>query len=256
MHVLGAGMHDLGDFPGGADISRAQHINDGGQIVGSAGGVAVSEAGFVTFSFSGTITSITDDDVILPAGYVSTAGPLSTFTVTFTYETTTAGTDNGDGFSFGYAIAPIPAGHSFSATAGNFSGSDSILANPTSGFFIVIENNGPAGDVFNISASPTKPAPLSFLDALALELDMRDSTGTVFSTSGALPSTLNVADFTSTKLTIRGDQEQKAFFIEGVLDTAVSVVPEPSSLALLSCGSISLFGFLLRRRHGPIDSTK
>lgn len=189
----------------------------------------------VIYSFSGTITGVTDPSGKL-AGTGITAG-TSSFTGEFSY----------DPGALAYASSADTAsylGVSFQVT---IDGSFDLADSPP---VVTIGNDLSIGDVFFIgSHNAIDTFELPLLDVNEVFIDLIDSVGTLFG-STALPDSLAPADFDFLRFAIRAiDQNNSAggYGIDGTIDTLTRVtVPAPGALGLLLAGLAALATLRMR----------
>jgi hypothetical protein len=195
-------------------------------------GTSAAHAAFITFHFSGQVNSV--DPALSPTFSVG-----QTLAVSYTFDPTTpprAGSD--------HTFAVFDALKSLNFTAGSYSAASlaaqeiQVDANPPSpndDRYAVVSR---ASD--GLTGPPVNGLPLDFF---AFRLDA--PSGSVFTDAEVLPTSLNLSDFTN----------QKTFFIFFGPPTSPSVVsgtitsfqvtgvPEPSGLALLGIGGLTLAGW-------------
>lgn len=200
---------------------------------------APSRADLITFSFAGTVDSV---DPAL-AGTFSTG---QTLTGTYTFQSTTPARA-GSNSTFAVFDALTHLNFALGSYAATSSGAPEIQ----------VDNNPPLPDhdryavLSRASDGLTGPAVAGMnLDSFGFRLD--DSTDTVFSDALILPTSLNLSDFDNRRFFIFFTDGTSPSIVSGTI-TALSSVPEPSSLALAGIGGLSGLGlwWRSRRRTGP-----
>jgi hypothetical protein len=213
-------------------------------LVAFAGGARAEP---ITFVFTGTVSTVDDRFGLLDRSV--TVG--TRFTGSYTFESTTP--DSNPDPTVGDYWHRVP-GYGITVTLGNYT----FRTNPADvEFLLEVVHRAPppasTGDNYLLRSYRNSPlAPGLLVDHISWQLD--DPTGTALS-SDALPLTPpNLADWTSIfGLTITGGDAPPPFgdqdyFIRGHVDSvsAITAVPEPGSLILLSIAALGLVGYVQR----------
>jgi hypothetical protein len=180
----------------------------------------------VTWEFGGEITRVVDNQ-----GFFGGAVDLGTpFFVRYTFESDTPDAEAGDPTRGVYAAVTELSGHIGTLPFG--------IADGPGRIGVRLQSPANASQAYGLSASA------QILGAEAeVYMTLRDTSATAFSTDALPILPLDLGAFDTSVFTL--DPTEKGIVAEG---TVTSLVPEPTTLALLGLGALALIGKTRRRR--------
>lgn len=205
-------------------------------------------AALIQYQFTGSVNRVTDTGGLL-GGTISLGTP---FTGMIAYDTSTPDGQSDPGVGAFTHPAPLgPVGFSFTVAGFTF---HSDPARPMAAFVFDNSASFPAGsDLIQLNQTFVDPASTPDVGIpLNMQFTLVDENANAVP-SDALPTALDLADWTFSEMIAFDTGGGSQFFVGGSLTSlspalSVSVVPEPSTLALFSLGLIAL---IRRRRKRP-----
>ena len=196
---------------------------------------ATAKAELIEYSFSGTLSTASDVGGLLGVTY--SVGDA--FTGSFSYDSNIADGVADPNYFSGNGPSIVSSvslsGHQFT---GNSSGSIDLQGDTNT---FVHLNSWVSNPFIDLAPSPGRLLMVYFL-------------GRNTSFNDTLPTTLNLADFSSTLMQVHGDTGPggPAFNLAGTITTleqTAPIVPEPATITLFATGALGLFGYGWRRKR-------